>query len=174
MNWAGSQSYGNRSKFKFPYLEDLKLQLRATNTYNIAVNIDQRLISNSNTLPYGTRNSYDLRILDKIDDWEKRNQLCFAIISMSVTSSILLKINNVINMLTDIVTTMASGFVVCVTQYPVKTSCPCPARSKVQQYRNYKSIFCPHMPLRGFFPCALYNYLAQHILKLRSHLVVYI
>ena len=35
-------------------------------------------------------------------------------------------------MLTDIVTTMASGFVVCVTQYPVKTSCPCPARSKVQ------------------------------------------
>ena len=36
-------------------------------------------------------------------------------------------------MLTDMVTTMASGSVVCVTQYPVGTSCLCPARSKVQQ-----------------------------------------
>ena len=36
-------------------------------------------------------------------------------------------------MLTDKATTMASGFVVCVTQYPVGASCPCPARSKVQQ-----------------------------------------
>ena len=33
-------------------------------------------------------------------------------------------------MLPDMVTTMANGFVVCVTQ---GISCPCPARSKVQQ-----------------------------------------
>ena len=33
--------------------------------------------------------------MDKIDDWEKRNQLGFGIISISVTSSILLKINGV-------------------------------------------------------------------------------
>ena len=32
-----------------------------------------------------------------------------------------------------LMTTMASGFVVCVTQYPVGTSCQCPTRSKVQQ-----------------------------------------
>ena len=38
-------------------------------------------------------------------------------------------------MLTDMVTTMASGFVVCVTQDPVgmSCSCPCPTRSRVQQ-----------------------------------------
>ena len=45
--------------------------------------------SSSNGIP----DKYELRILDKIDDWEKRNQLGFAIISISVTSSILVKIN---------------------------------------------------------------------------------
>ena len=68
-------------------------------------------------------------MLDKIDDWEKRNQLGIAIISMSVTSSILLRMNNLINMLTDKSTTMGSGFVVCFTLYPVGMSCPCPART---------------------------------------------
>ena len=33
--------------------------------------------------------------MDKIEDWDKRNQLCFAISSVSITSSILLKINGV-------------------------------------------------------------------------------
>ena len=36
-------------------------------------------------------------------------------------------------MLTDMVTTMASGFVVCVTLDPVGMSCPCLARFRVQQ-----------------------------------------
>ena len=36
-------------------------------------------------------------------------------------------------MRTDMVTTMANGFVVSVTQDPVGMSCPCPARSRVQQ-----------------------------------------
>ena len=41
-------------------------------------------------------------------------------------------------MLTDMVTTMADGFVVCVTQDPVGMSCPCPARSRVQQLRTVR------------------------------------
>ena len=36
-------------------------------------------------------------------------------------------------MLTDMLTTMANGFVVSVTQDLVEVSCPCPARSRVQQ-----------------------------------------
>ena len=36
-------------------------------------------------------------------------------------------------MLTDMVTTMANGFVVSVTQDLVEVSCPCPARYRVQQ-----------------------------------------
>ena len=36
-------------------------------------------------------------------------------------------------MRTDMVTTMANGFVVSVIQDPVGMSCPCPARSRVQQ-----------------------------------------
>ena len=36
-------------------------------------------------------------------------------------------------MLTDMLTTMANGFVVSVTQDFVEVSCPCPARSRVQQ-----------------------------------------
>ena len=36
-------------------------------------------------------------------------------------------------MLQDMVTTMANGFLVCVTQDPVGMSCPCPARSRVQK-----------------------------------------
>ena len=36
-------------------------------------------------------------------------------------------------MLIDMATTMANGFVVCVTQDPAGRSCPCPARSRVQK-----------------------------------------
>ena len=50
-------------------------------------------------------------------------------------------------MLTDMVSTMASGFVDCVTQYPVGMSCPCPARSKVQQLYTvrYKATKLPFL-----------------------------
>ena len=41
MNWSGPQFNGDRTKFKFPYLEDLKRQLRATNTSNIASNVEK-------------------------------------------------------------------------------------------------------------------------------------
>ena len=41
MNWSGPQLNGDRTKFKFPYLEDLKRQLRATNTFNIASNVEK-------------------------------------------------------------------------------------------------------------------------------------
>ena len=40
-NWSGPQLNGDRTKFKFPYLEDLKRQLRATNTSNIASNVEK-------------------------------------------------------------------------------------------------------------------------------------
>ena len=97
MNWIGPQFNGDRTKFKFPYLENLKRQLRATNTFKIANNTEQKptldISSSSNAVP----NTYELRVMDKIDDWEKRNQLGFAIITSSVTSSILLKINGVTN-----------------------------------------------------------------------------
>ena len=63
-------------------------------------------------------------------------------------------------MLTDMVTTMTSGFVVCVTQDPVEVSCPCPARSRVQQLctvwykatpRPTSSIDTSTFPERKFF-----------------------
>ena len=93
MNWIGPQFNGDRTKFKFPYLENLKRQLRATNTFKIANNTEQKptldISSSSNAVP----NTCELRVMDKIDDWEKRNQLGFAIITSSVTS----KINGVTN-----------------------------------------------------------------------------
>ena len=47
----------------------------------------------------------------------------------------------VLKMLTGMVTTMASGFVVCVTKYPVGMSCPCPARSNVLPYSIRLQLF---------------------------------
>ena len=98
MNWIGPQFNGDRTKLKFPYLENLKRQLRATNTFYIANNTEKKTTqeissSSSNAIP----NTYELRNMDKIDDQEKRNQLGFAIITISVTSSIKLKINGVTN-----------------------------------------------------------------------------
>ena len=95
MNWSGPQFNGDRTKFKFPYLEDLKRQLRATNTFNIASNIEEKPAQNISSSSNGIPDKHELRVLDKIDDWEKRNQLGFAIISISVTSVILLKITGV-------------------------------------------------------------------------------
>ena len=46
MNWSGPQFNGDRTKFKFPYLEDLKRQLRATNTSNIASNVEKKTAQN--------------------------------------------------------------------------------------------------------------------------------
>ena len=43
----------------------------------------------------GNLDKSELRIMDKIEDWDKRNQLGFEIFSVSITSSILLKINGV-------------------------------------------------------------------------------
>ena len=104
MTWIGPQFNGDRTKFKFPYLKNLKRRLRATNTFNIANNAEkkptQNISSSSSSSPSpspsssnAVPNTYELRIMDKMVDWEKRNQLGFAIITISVTSSILLKIN---------------------------------------------------------------------------------
>ena len=41
-NWSGPQLNGDRTKFKFPYLEDLKRQLVATNTTNVASNVKKK------------------------------------------------------------------------------------------------------------------------------------
>ena len=90
-NWSGPQFNVDRTKFKFPYLEDLKRQLRATNTFNIASNVEKKQHKIFHQIP----DKYELQILDKIDNWEKLNQLGFAIISISVTSSILRKIKGV-------------------------------------------------------------------------------
>ena len=82
MNWSGPQFNGDRTKFKFPYLEDLKRQLRATNTFDIASDVEKMTAQISSSSSNGIPDKYELRILDKIDDWEKRNQLGFAIISI--------------------------------------------------------------------------------------------
>ena len=41
MNWNGPHFNGDRTKFKFPDLENLKRQLRVTNTFNIANNAEE-------------------------------------------------------------------------------------------------------------------------------------
>ena len=42
MSWNGPQFNTDITKFKFPNLEDLKRQLRTTNTFNIASNIEKK------------------------------------------------------------------------------------------------------------------------------------
>ena len=90
LQWTSKQFDGNRSLFKYPYQENIKQQLRVINCYRIAIGEE--------TIPivpehFENGDATLLKISDKRDDWERRNQLGFALISMSVTKPVLNKIN---------------------------------------------------------------------------------
>ena len=90
LQWTSKQFDGNRSLFKYPYQENINQQLRVINCFRIAVGEE--------TIPIIPEHSENgsamlLKISDKRDDWERRNMLGFALISMSVTKPVLNKIN---------------------------------------------------------------------------------
>ena len=90
LQWTSKQFDGNRSRFKYPYQESIKQQLRVINCYRIAIGeetipiIPEHFENGDTTL---------LKISDRRDDWERRNMLGFALISMSITKPVLNKIN---------------------------------------------------------------------------------
>ena len=59
------------------------------NTFNIATNVEKRFESIETSSSNGNLDKYELRIMDKIENRDKSNQLGFA-----STSSTLLKIND--------------------------------------------------------------------------------
>ena len=67
MNWSGPHFDGDSKKFKFPYLEDWKCQLRAINTLNIASNIEKKTAQNISPSSNGIPDKCKPRVLDKID-----------------------------------------------------------------------------------------------------------
>ena len=90
LQWTSKQFDGNRSLFKYPYQENIKQQLRVMNCYRIAIGEE--------TIPiipehFENGDATLLKISDKRDDWERRNMLGFALISMSITKPVLSKIN---------------------------------------------------------------------------------
>ena len=90
LQWTSKQFHGNRSLFKYPYQESIKQQLRVINCYRIAIGEE--------TIPIIPEHSENgdatlFKISDKRDDWERRNMLGFALISMSATKPVLNKIN---------------------------------------------------------------------------------
>ena len=88
LRWTHKVFDGNRSTFKYPYLEALKQQLRVINCYRMA--IGEELIP---VFPESVCEATLFKIADKRDDFERRNQLGYALISMSVTKPVLNKIN---------------------------------------------------------------------------------
>ena len=92
LKWTWKQFDGNRSLFKYPYQENLKEQLRVINCYRIAIGEDTIPV-----LPAPSENGETTlyKISDKRDDWNIRNQLGFALITMSTTKTVLNKINAV-------------------------------------------------------------------------------
>ena len=91
LQWTSKQfELLNRSLFKYPYQENIKQHLRVINCFRIAVGEE--------TIPIIPEHSENggatlFKISDKRDDWERRNMLGFALISMSVTKPVLNKIN---------------------------------------------------------------------------------
>ena len=89
LQWTSKQFDGNRSRFKYPYQESIKQQLRVINCYRIAIGEE--------TIPiipehFENGDATLLKISDKIDDWERRITLGFAFISMSISKPVLNKI----------------------------------------------------------------------------------
>ena len=92
LHWTSKQFDGNRSLFKYPYSEELKQQLRSVNCYRIAEGSEEKPV-----MPERENNgdtTLIIKMTDKIDEWEKRNQLGFALITMSVNKTVLNKINS--------------------------------------------------------------------------------
>ena len=88
IQWPSEKFNGDRSSFREPYLENLKQQLRAAGCYRIASGEEKMPIEMANLT-----NTNELKLQDKKYEWERKNMLGFAIITMSVESIILSKIN---------------------------------------------------------------------------------
>ena len=77
--WPYEKYEGNKSEFRDPYLEQLKQQLTAGNCYRIATGEEKEDIdANVEEL-----NGINSKLQEKRAEWERRNMLGFAIISMS-------------------------------------------------------------------------------------------
>lgn len=110
--WPYEKYEGNKSEFRDPYLEQLKQQLRAGNCYRIATGEEKEVIdANVEDL-----NGIDLKLQEKTAEWERRNMLGFAIISMSISSTILNKINK------DSISTCHGAYKFLETKYGGKLS----------------------------------------------------
>ena len=79
IQWPGEKFNGDRSSFREPYLENLKQQLRAAGCYRIASGEEKMPIEMANLT-----NTNELKLQDKKYEWERKNMLGFAIITMSV------------------------------------------------------------------------------------------
>ena len=88
IQWPNEKFNGDRSSFREPYLENLKQQLRAAGCYRIASGEEKMPIEMANLT-----NTNELKLQDKKYEWERKNMLGFAIITMSVESIILSNIN---------------------------------------------------------------------------------
>ena len=71
--------------FRCPYPEELSQQLRVLNAYGTELK------------PAVSPSALQLKLMDKSDEWGKRNQRGQALISMSVTKTVLNKIKNISN-----------------------------------------------------------------------------